>query len=317
MSDDATLITIGELARCTGLPVRTLRFYSDRGLVPPAGRSDAGYRLYDLDAPPRVELVRTLRELGVDLPTTRRVLERELSVADVAAAHATALEAQIRVLRQRRAVLRAASGRGSSPQEMKLMHKLAQLSKDQRRRIVEEFVHDVFGGLDADPGVVGKMRAASPDLPDDPTDEQVQAWIELAELVADEQFRRRVREMAQRSDADRAASGETADRADPADQMRAANAVAQKAGAAIAAGIDPASADARPTVDELAGMFAELHGREDGPGFRAWLAALLETFSDRRVERDWELLGIINGWPGRPSSAPAWEWLAAGLHTSV
>jgi len=316
MSDDATLITIGELARCTGLPVRTLRFYSDSGLVPPAGRSDAGYRLYDHDALPRVELVRTLRELGVDLPTTRRVLERELSVAAVAAAHAAALEAQIRVLRQRRAVLRAASRRGSSPQEMKLMHKLTQLSDDQRRRIIEEFVDDVFGGLDADPGVVGKMRAASPDLPDDPTDEQVQAWIELAELVADEAFRRRVREMAQRSHADRVADGETNDGADPALAVRAANAVAEQAGAALAAGIDPASPAARPTLDELAGMFAELHGREDGPEFRTWLADLLETFSDRRAERYWELLGIINGWPARPSSTPAWEWLLKGLRAS-
>jgi DNA-binding transcriptional MerR regulator len=317
MSDDATLITIGELARCTGLPVRTLRFYSDSGLVPPAGRSDAGYRLYDLGARPRVELVRTLRELGVDVPTTRRVLERELSVAAVAAAHAAALDAQIRVLRQRRAVLRAAARSGSSPQEMKFMHNLTQLSDDQRRRIIEEFVDDVFGGLDADPGVVGKLRAAAPDLPDDPTDEQVQAWIELAELVADEDFRRRAREMAQRSDADRAAAPETADGAEPALAMRVANTVAEKAGAALAAGIEPASAQARPTIDELAGMFAGLHGRADGPPFRSWLAELLQTFTDRRVERYWELLGIINGWPPRPSSTPAWEWLVAGLRSSA
>jgi DNA-binding transcriptional MerR regulator len=315
MSDDATLITIGELARCTGLPVRTLRFYSDSGLVPPAGRSDAGYRLYDLEAQLRAELVRTLRELGVDLPTTRRVLERELSVADVAATHAAALEAQIRVLRQRRAVLRAAAVRGSSPQEMKLMHKLAQLSDDQRRRVIEEFVDDVFG--DADPGPVGKMmRTAAPDLPDDPTEEQVQAWIELGELVADEDFRRRCREMAQRSAADRATSG-ASEQSEPEVHMRAANAVAQKAGAALAAGIDPASIEARPTLDELAGMFAELHGREDGPEFRCWLAELLETFNDRRAERYWELLGIINGWPARPSVAPAWEWLLAGLRATT
>jgi DNA-binding transcriptional MerR regulator len=315
MSDDATLITIGALARYTGLPVRTLRFYSDSGLLPPAGRSDAGYRLYDLDAQVRAELVRTLRELGVDLATTRRVLERELSVADVAATHAAALEAQIRVLRQRRAVLRAAAVRGSSPQEMKLMHKLAQLSDDQRRRIIEEFVDYVFG--DGDPGPVGEMmRTAAPDLPDDPTEEQVQAWIELGELVADEDFRRRCREMAQRRNADQLAGG-TSEQPDQAIHMRAANAVAQQGGAALAAGIEPASVRARATVDELAGMFAELHGREDGPEFRTWLAELLETFTDRRAERYWELLAIINGWPARPSSTPAWEWLVVGLRAAA
>ncbi|HEV7882892.1 MAG TPA: MerR family DNA-binding transcriptional regulator, partial [Solirubrobacteraceae bacterium] len=63
MHGDGHLITIGELARRTGLTVRTLRFYADDGLVAPAARSDAGYRLYDADAAPRAELVRTLREL--------------------------------------------------------------------------------------------------------------------------------------------------------------------------------------------------------------------------------------------------------------
>jgi DNA-binding transcriptional MerR regulator len=37
-------ISIGELARLTGLPVKTLRYYSDIGLAPVAERSPAGYR---------------------------------------------------------------------------------------------------------------------------------------------------------------------------------------------------------------------------------------------------------------------------------
>lgn len=41
----AARFTIGDLARTTGLPVKTIRWYSDQGLVPPAGRSAAGYRL--------------------------------------------------------------------------------------------------------------------------------------------------------------------------------------------------------------------------------------------------------------------------------
>ncbi|MGI9097526.1 MAG: MerR family transcriptional regulator [Solirubrobacteraceae bacterium] len=312
MRDDATLITIGELARRTGLTVRTLRFYADSGLVVPAGRSDAGYRLYDAAAAARAELVRTLRELGVDLPTIRRVLARELGVAEVAAAHAAALETQIRVLRGRRAVLLAAARRGSTTQEMKLMHRLAQLSDDERRRIVAEFVDDVFDGLDADPGIVARMRAATPELPDDPSDEQIEAWIELAELVADDDFRARIRQMARRSAADRATPAEGPD---PATARDAAGVVAERAGAALAAGIEPESDAARPVVDELAGVFADSNGRQDGPDFRAWLVELLETFSDRRAERYWQLLAIMNGWPAQaqPSSSAAWEWLLAGL----
>jgi DNA-binding transcriptional MerR regulator len=68
--------TIGELSRRSGVSVRTIRFWSDRGVVPPAGRTEAGYRLYGDAALARLELVRTLRELGVDLPAIERVLAR-------------------------------------------------------------------------------------------------------------------------------------------------------------------------------------------------------------------------------------------------
>ena len=321
MPPDADLIPIGALARLTGLPVRTLRFYSDSGLLAPAGRSQAGYRLYDAGAPARAQLVRTLRELGVDLPTIRRVLDREVSLTGVAAAHAAALDAQIRVLRLQRTVLRVAAARDTTtPQEMKLMHDLARLGAAERRNIVADFVEEVFAGLDADPGIAARMRAATPELPDEPSCQQVEAWIELAELVADGDFRRRIRAMAQRSAADRAAGAPAAEPpATPATRDahgRAAQAVGERAGAALAAGIDPASAQARPIVDELVAVFAELHGRQDGPEFRAWLAETLEAFTDRRAERYWQLLAIMNGWSPRgpaESSIPPWEWLVAGL----
>ncbi|WP_344243678.1 MerR family transcriptional regulator [Actinocorallia libanotica] len=114
--DGEHLYTIGELARRTGLAVKTIRFYSDSGVVPPTDRSPAGYRLYDLDALVRLDLVRTLRELGFDLAAIRRVLDRRVSVPEIAAVHADALDAQIRTLRTRRAVLRAVAERGSDPE---------------------------------------------------------------------------------------------------------------------------------------------------------------------------------------------------------
>jgi DNA-binding transcriptional MerR regulator len=313
MHDDGPRITIGELARRTGLTVRTLRFYADSGLVAPAARSDAGYRLYDEDAAARAELVRTLRELGVDLPTIRRVLARELMVADVAAAHAAALETQIRVLRNRRAALQAAARRGSDQQEMKLMHRLAQLSDDERRRIVADFVDHVFEGLDADSAIVARMRGAMPELPDDPTDEQLEAWIELAELVADDDFRATIRRMAERGAADRSAAAGRAGGPNSSDAVRVAQLVTERAGSAVDAGVDPAGPAATPVIDELAAAFAGLHGRTDDRVFRAWLAEVLDTFADRRAERYWQLLAVMNGWPPQPSSAAAWEWLIAGL----
>jgi hypothetical protein len=124
--------------------------------------------------------------------------------------------------------------------------------------------------------------------------------------------------MAQRSAQERAAAADAGraaveDSAEREEHGRVAAAVAERAGAALAARIAPTSQEARPIVDELAGMFARLHGREDGPPFRGWLADTLGTFTDRRAERYWTLLAIMNGWPQRPSCTPAWEWLLAGL----
>jgi DNA-binding transcriptional MerR regulator len=311
--------SIGALARLAGLPVRTIRFYSDSGLVPEAGRTPAGYRIYDRDAVERLGLVRTLRDLGIDLPTIRKVLEREVSVANVAAAHAAALDIQIRGLRLRRAVLRAVAERSATnPQmdnkEVDLMNKLAQLSDAERRRMIDDFLDDVFRGLDLDPNFEKGMRTAMPDLPEEPTTTQVEAWVELAELVAQPDFRRRLRGMAEWAAAERAEGRGLEDT--PETAVATAKLVASRAGEAQAAGIDPGSPEAAPIVAELIRDYAESLGRTDTPEFRQWLIGMIDTFTDARAERYWQLLATINGWPAIPSVVPAWEWFAAGVRAS-
>ena len=300
------LLSIGELASRTGLPVRTIRFYSDAGVVPEADRSEAGYRLYGEDALARLGLVRTLRDLGIDLPTIRRVLEREVSVPDVAAAHAAALEAQIRVLRVQKAVLEAVARRGSDPEEMQRMHKLAQLSDDERKRIVADFLDKAFEGLDMDPTFVAQMKSGLPELPEDPKPEQVDAWIELAELVQDASFQASIRRMSVQHAAARA-NGE--DLRPDAGWQQAAALVTERGNGALAAGVDPASPEAQAIVDEVLPAFPGDHDR-------AVLADRFATGSDSKAERYWQLMAIINGWPPVPTTVPAWEWFIAALRTA-
>ncbi|WP_245955854.1 MerR family transcriptional regulator [Nonomuraea fuscirosea] len=102
MNDVTGLYTIGQPARRTGLRARTIRFRSDSGVLPPAGRSPGGYRLYDAEAVVRLGLVRTLRDLGLGLDAIRRVLERRATLSEVADLHARALDAEIRTLEIRR-----------------------------------------------------------------------------------------------------------------------------------------------------------------------------------------------------------------------
>ncbi|MFD5246893.1 MerR family transcriptional regulator [Amycolatopsis sp. NPDC058340] len=188
--------SIGELSRRTGLTVKAIRFYSDRGIVAPSGRTASGHRRYDVDALARLELVRTLRELGLDLATIRKVAESEAALPDVAEAHMRALEAQIHVLRLRHAVLKAVTRRGATPEEITLMHDLAKLTEEERRRLIGDFLDAVFGGLEH-PGFAGIARTLTPELPESPAAEQVDAWVELAELARDPDFRALMRRLAE------------------------------------------------------------------------------------------------------------------------
>ncbi|TXS46962.1 MerR family transcriptional regulator [Streptomyces sp. t39] len=306
--DGDTLYPIGELARRTGLTVKTIRFYSDRGIVAPTDRSPAGYRLYDIDAVARLDLVRTLRELGLDLATIRKVVDRELSLPEVAAAHAEALAVQIGVLRLRRAVLTAVAERGSTPEETELMHRLAQLSGDERRRLIGDFLDAVFGGLDAAPAFAGVMRSMTPELPDDPEAEQVQAWVELADMSLDPDFRTMVRRMVEDQAAEQTRTGTTGPRRDIAAVVR------DQAGPALTAGIDPASPRADPIVAAFTAHYAHLLGRPDGVELRRRLATRLESVNDPRRERYLQLLAVVNGWPAPESLAPVLDWSVRALH---
>ncbi|OLT18992.1 MerR family transcriptional regulator [Actinomadura sp. CNU-125] len=58
-------MTIGELSRQSGVPVKTLRAYTDLGLIYTLGRSPAGYRLYTADALWCVRFIGRLRGLGL------------------------------------------------------------------------------------------------------------------------------------------------------------------------------------------------------------------------------------------------------------
>ncbi|WP_030261072.1 MULTISPECIES: MerR family transcriptional regulator [Streptomyces] len=323
MNGDATY-TIGELARRTGLTVKTVRFYSDQGIVSPAGRNPVGHRRYGADAVARLELVRTLRELGLGLPAIRGVLERELALPAVAAAHAEALDVQIRVLRLRRAVLGAVARRGSTPEELTFVHQLARLSEDERGRLIGEFLAGVFGGLGVGGGVgvgggscgggggrfAAAARSLTPELPEDPSVEQVEAWVELAQLAGDDGFRALLRGLAEAEAAEAVEAAGAGAGGLPHPGLGVA--VRELAGPAVAAGVDPGSEAAAVVVAELLERYAGMvPGGADGVvparlGER--LGERLAGMADPRRERYLELLAVVNGWAAPESWAAEVGW---------
>lgn len=297
MDDDRPLLTIGELAKRADVSVRTIRFWSDTGLVPPAARTDTDRRLYDAAGVARLELVNTLRELGLSLASVRRVLDGQATVADVAAVHLQALDAQIRTLRLRRAVLTAVVKRAADGREMSVINKLASLSAAERRQIIDDFTAEVFEGLDPSPARSPRWTAGT-ELPDDPSAEQVEAWIELAELVADTTFRELMRQVT-----DIGVQIQTGQL--PVDVGRAQ----EEAEAARQRGVPPDSAEAAEVVAEIfAGNPARTRLAE--------LLARLPTATDTRIERYWQLTALISGTGPFSSPLPAFRWLASALDAS-
>ena len=49
---------------------------------------------------------------------------------------------------------------------------------------------------------------------------------------------------------------------------------------------------------------------------RRALADRLATSTDARVERCWQLLGVLSGWPPSEPSVPAVEWWTAALQAA-
>jgi DNA-binding transcriptional MerR regulator len=69
-------LTVGAIARLSGVTVRTLHHYDAIGLVVPGGRTAAGYRRYGRAEVARLQEVLFFRELGFSLVQIRQIVER-------------------------------------------------------------------------------------------------------------------------------------------------------------------------------------------------------------------------------------------------
>jgi len=90
------LLKIGELARRTGLTVRTLHHYDSIGLLSPSGRTEAGYRLYQHSDMARLHRIMALRRFGLSLAEIATSLAGpDLPLASIVAKQIAALDSQI------------------------------------------------------------------------------------------------------------------------------------------------------------------------------------------------------------------------------
>ena len=80
-------MNISAASKAAGLPVKTVRYYADIGLVPAPARSDVGYRSYDDASVRKLVFIRRAREFGFSIGECRELLglyeDRQRSSADV------------------------------------------------------------------------------------------------------------------------------------------------------------------------------------------------------------------------------------------
>lgn len=103
------MLKIGDVARETGLPVERIRYYERRGLLEPAGRSEAGYRLYTDEEVARLLFIKRAKLLGLTLGEIAELvtLAAECNQGEVMPRLEETIDEKLRETRQKLAELSA------------------------------------------------------------------------------------------------------------------------------------------------------------------------------------------------------------------
>ena len=310
---DAKLLSIGRLAAATGVPVKTIRYYSDIGVLPPQKTTPAGYRLYAEDDRLKLELIRTLRALDFDLASIAGVLKRSGSAREALALQLGAVDAALKNLTRVRAVLKASlSGGGevSSLEALRRLDALSRLAAMERGAFLRAALDEPLRGIPIDQRWKAQLYdAAFAELPEELSEAQWSALFELAEILADPEFGRRLAEGA------RSFWTEAAGKFDAASFSAEMFGLIGEAAAALNAGEPPRGERAGALAERLVAVMAAARGRRPSRVFaREMLAGAARH--DPRAERFWELVAILRGWPP-PPHARAFRFLLAALAEKV
>ncbi|NBE54351.1 helix-turn-helix domain-containing protein [Streptomyces boluensis] len=294
------LWSIGELAERAGATVKTVRFYSDRGLLPEAARSAGGHRRYGPEALDRLRTIRALRTLDLPVPDVGRVLDAEGALEDVVADRLRDIGSHLTALRWREAALRLLQDctPGERAERLRLIGAVTvppsteALARFWRRWLPPRLPARVRSVV---------VEQAVPQLPDDPAPHQVLAFARLHAFVSGP-----CPGDAHRDDCQPAVH-RTGDGGRPAVLYTGLSEAFALAAPAQRAGSAPHAGDA---LDCFVGAYAAAYGVRDNPDFRAGLHRVLAA--DPRIDHYWQLVGELSG-GAEPNPGTAHDWLHAAL----
>lgn len=285
--------------------MKTVRFYSDRGLLPEAARSSGGHRRYGPRALERLRLIRSLRGLDLPLPAIRRVLEDEDAAGPLLE---TAVDSRLRelgdelkTLRWREAALELV--RDCPPdQRAGRLRLLGALSTPPSTAPLARFWRTWLPARMPPRATAAFLEAAVPQPPDAPRPAQVLAFARLhAMTTAPCPVGRRPQ-----PDVHRVAG------APGAALLYAGLAEAfELAAAHLRRAQDPRPGEA---LDAYVAAYASAYGSRDTHDFRRRLADRLAA--EARLDQYWQLAAVVlsePGGPAQPTPGSADDWLRAAL----
>ncbi|MBN0043584.1 MerR family transcriptional regulator [Streptomyces actuosus] len=308
MSHDG-LWSIGELAEHADVTVKTVRFYSDRGLLPEASRSTGGHRRYAPASLDRLRLIRSLRALDLPLPAVHRVLDEQdpgRALEDAVAGRLSEVGSRLRELRWREAALRLVQECPPEERAERLLL-LGAMTTPPSTDAPARFWRAWLPARMPARSVAAFLEVAVPAPPDDPDPAQVLAFARLHALTSGPcpGGARRPRPEAHRVAGARGAAVLYAGLAE-AYELAAAHLRHDR---------PPRPGDA---LDGFVAAYAQAYDRRDTPGFRRALAR--ELAAEARLDAYWDLVSVLTTAPGaRPEPTPGstHDWLLAALDTDV
>ncbi|TGZ11857.1 MerR family transcriptional regulator [Streptomyces rhizosphaericola] len=306
------LCAIGELAGYAGVSVKTVRFYSDGGLLPEASRSVGGHRRYGPEAVERLALIRSLRGLGLPVAQVRRILDEQDAggtgdvLESAVAGRLRTLGPELRALRWREAALRLVRDcpPAERPARLRLVGAVAEAPSTAP---LVRFWRAWLPAQMPARSVAAFLEVAVPQPPEDPRPAQVLAFARLNAFV----------------------SRPCDDGGGPC-QPGAHEAAGARESAVLYAGLATAydlageelrrGGTPRPgaALDGFVDAYASTYGIRDTPAFRCRLAGQLAA--DPRIDRYWELTAEVTGAPDgpvEPTPGAAHGWLLEALGAQV
>jgi DNA-binding transcriptional MerR regulator len=302
---DDRIYTIGELSKLSGISVRKLRFYSDKGLLPPTARAESGCRMYSAADLERLGLILALRDAGVSLAEIAKILSKRLAIGSVLELRLKALEAEIKSKRRVAAALRAAI-RVPDPTlaDLRRIWTVTKLSQSEFRAAIESFFDDVAADAKMSPEWKKQMiDASTPDLPDDHSPEQVDAWTEIMAFVSDREY---VAEL--RNSMSAMWNGEF----DPAAYAEASNATFARVREAIDQGAKPESEAGKAIARSWLESSARAMNKAPDKAFLDWHNDQYRKYHSRSA-RYYELLRILRGERHPDKISEEWSWINAAM----